>query len=166
MTRPHRQARRRRHGFTLMDIAVVLAITVIGTMLVVPQWRSIGGVADEPDSVVTTPANAKGLAPLLDLLAASRRRAIAHRQEVRVYVVPATRVVHVDTAGLSGLGTWVETALPASVGQLLDDGPAILTAHIHPSGATIADIIRLRLDGRLHVVQFDPWSGEVLVHVR
>lgn len=165
MTHRHRRSRGSRRGFTLMDVAVVLAITVIGTMLVVPQWRGAGGSAAGRDAA-TTSEQATGLAPLLDLLAASRRQAIEHRQEVRVYVVPATRIVRVDTAGLSGLGTWRETEVPASAGQLLGDDREVLTAHISPSGATIADAIRIRLDGRLHVVQFDTWSGEVVSHVR
>lgn len=144
----------RRAGFTLLETAIVLAITFIGAMLVLPQWP----LASMPGAEAAIETGA----PLARALMTARRQAISARQVVTVHIDPTRRTLRVDTAGTSGRGTWQDEALPLGEGESTDPSDSLATFTFRPSGAAHGRRLRLRHPGGWVEFSVDPWHGEVI----
>lgn len=146
-------ARRDRRGFTLLETAIVLAITAIGALLVLPQWPSALTTDRQTDE-------APG-ASLARELAAARRHAIASRQQVDVRLDVLRSRLRADTAGAYGRGVWRDTVLPLDAGEMLVTNDTAMLVRFLPSGASQSGRMTLRHPYGWVAITVDPWSGEV-----
>jgi len=144
---------RRRRGFTLLETAIVLAITAVGALLVLPTWPS----ALAPDA----PRDASPGAELAAALADARRHAIAARQLVMVRVDVSHQRVRVDTAGTHGRGVWRDGPLPLSADESLVTADTVALYVFRPTGAAQGRPMSIRHASGWTIVAIDPWSGEV-----
>jgi len=93
---------RARPGFTLLEVAVVLAITVIGGLLVLPRWnRPLATDAAGADALFDGDAPGTLLARTLLL---ARGHAIATRQVVTVRFDVANRTMRAEVLAATGAG--------------------------------------------------------------
>jgi prepilin-type N-terminal cleavage/methylation domain-containing protein len=148
MTRPRR-------GYTLMEMAVVLAIMAIAATLVVPALVDLGQ---------SPPRHAA--AELLDLLRDARAVAIDSDVTVTLLVDPVTGKYRADSAGVEGAG-------PVATGQLELGGSEAMVTELPrlryvfaPTGAALADTVRVRGADSSVVVRVDPWSGVAATDVQ
>jgi prepilin-type N-terminal cleavage/methylation domain-containing protein len=142
---------RARPGFTLLEVAVVLAITVIGGLLVLPRWNR----------PLATDAAGTLLARTLLL---ARGHAIATRQVVTVRFDVANRTMRADTSGAAGSGVWHEGPLPLAAGESLEPGDLLTSVTFHPSGAAFGESLRVRHGEGWVAVHIDALSGDVSRH--
>lgn len=97
----------------------------------------------------------------MTLLRDARRRAIAERQTVTLRFDVPNGTVRADTAGAVGSGVWyVRTDLLPAGEELVTDRDVTLATFL-PSGAAIADVLRVRHGGGWATIVVEPWSGEV-----
>lgn len=141
-----------RRGFTLLETAIVLAITAIGALLVLPLWPAAlrSPVAED------TP----GAALVLELHAA-RQQAISARQEVRVYLDVRQQRLRMDTVGAHGRDVWSEQPLPLAPNEMLVTRDTAALVRFLPSGAAHAAPMALRHGTGWLTITVDPWNGEV-----
>lgn len=139
---------RARRGFTLLEMSVVLAIMAIAVTLVVPALVDLGQV---------TPRHTA--ASLLALLQSSRAVAIDSNVTVTLLLDPISGNFRADSTGVRGTG-------PVAAGQLVLQGGEALTTDLPrlryvfaPTGAALADTVRVRGADSSVVVFVDPWSG-------
>lgn len=147
------RARRERRGFTLLETAIVLAITAIGALLVLPLWPSATAPVAPRDE---TPG-----AGLAAALASARRQAITARQTVDVHIDAAQRHLRIDTTGAAGRGVWQDTILPIDAADLLVTADTTSRVRFQPSGAAESRPMSLRHPYGWVAFVIDPWSGEV-----
>jgi hypothetical protein len=156
--------RRARRGFTLLETAIVLAITIIGGLLVLPRWnRPLTGDAAGTDALLESDVPGARLARVLH---AARRHAIATRHVVRVRFDVANRTMRADTSSAAGGGVWYEGPLPLAPGESLEPGDLLTSITFQPSGATFGESLRVRHGGGWVALEIDALSGEVSRHVR
>ncbi|MCA2985023.1 type II secretion system protein [Gemmatimonas sp.] len=153
---------RARPGFTLLEVAVVLAITVIGGLLVLPRWnRPLATDAAGADALFDGDAPGTLLARTLLL---ARGHAIATRQVVTVRFDVANRTMRADTSGAAGSGVWHEGPLPLAAGESLEPGDLLTSVTFHPSGAAFGESLRVRHGEGWVAVHIDALSGDVSRH--
>lgn len=146
-----------RRGLTLLETAIVLAITAIGALLVLPLWPS--ALRDpEPDG---TPGSLLTLA-----LRDARQHAVRERQDVVVYLDVRQQQLRMDTIGTSGRGVWREEALPLAANELLVTRDTAAVVRFRASGAAQGAPLSLRHASGWLSIELDPWSGEVTRVVR
>ncbi|GAB1342069.1 pilus assembly FimT family protein [Gemmatimonas sp.] len=152
-------SRRLRRGFTLLETAIVLAITVIGGLLVLPQWNA----ARTGPAGVSTAANANEApgASLAGALLEARQRAILHRQVVTVRMNRELALIRIDTTGGNGTGLWAELPLQLEDGVTLETRDPITLVEFQPSGSAISDSLPIRSRAGWSALVVDAWSGEV-----
>lgn len=139
---------RDRRGFTLMEMAIVLAIMAIASGLVVPALVDLG----------RTPQRRTADA-LLSLLTASRKLAIERSVTVRVMLDPRSGRYRVDTSGTAGAGPVTESQLDLlSAEPMITDLPR-LNYIFHPTGSALGDTVRVRGADSSLVVHVDRWNG-------
>lgn len=148
-------ASRSRRGFTLWEMAVVMAIIAVSAVVVVPRmWLSFG--EDRP---------AQTGEALLSLLRDARRVAIERNQVVYVNLDPASQRFRVDTSGIAGTGMLAEGMLETGGWETLVTTLPRLRYVFRPTGAALGDSVRVRGNESV-LVTVDPWSGEAMVHAR
>jgi prepilin-type N-terminal cleavage/methylation domain-containing protein len=151
--------RRARRGFTLLEVAVVLAITVIGSLLVLPRWnRPVAVDVAGADALLDddTPGTL-----LARALVTARGHAIAWRQVVTVRLDVPNRTMRADTSGAAGSGVWYEGPLPLAAGESLEPGDLLTSVTFHPSGAAFGPSLRVRHGEGWVAVDLDALSGDV-----
>ena len=151
--------RRLRRGFTLLETAIVLAITVIGGLLVLPQWNAARSVpAGATASAGSSEAPGESL---VGALLEARERAILRRQVVTVRLNRELALVRMDTTGGNGTGLWVEQPLLLGDGATLETREPITLVEFHPSGSAISDALPIRSRAGWSAIIVDAWTGEV-----
>jgi prepilin-type N-terminal cleavage/methylation domain-containing protein len=140
--------RRARHGFTLLEVGLVLAILAIATALAVPAVTRLG--VDKP----ATNADA-----LLGLLHDSRKEAIDRNVTATLLLDPLTGRFQLDTTGLSGSGTRASGSIQLGINATLSTDLARLRYTFRPTGAASGDTVLVRGGSRTMLVSVDPWSG-------
>ncbi len=126
-------------------VLVVLAITF---GVAVPAWVSFG------ESGTRRPVDA-----LLAVLRASRQAALDHGVPVTLAIETKTWRYRADTLGRLGSGTLAEGRLDLPDAYALQADSLRLWFLFAPSGATMADSVRVRSDADPYVVRVDPWTG-------
>jgi prepilin-type N-terminal cleavage/methylation domain-containing protein len=145
---------RARRGFTLWEMAIVLALTALATAMVLPNWTDFGATppALPGDAVVT-------------LLRDARRVAIEQMQTVSVRIDPSSLYFRVDTTGASGTGMFADGTLQMSSYESLETNLPRLQYVFRPTGAAIGDSVTIRGDMSV-MVAVDSWNGEALRYAR
>jgi prepilin-type N-terminal cleavage/methylation domain-containing protein len=141
--------RARARGFTLLEVAIVLAISAIAALLVLPQWLPPSDPLLEPDAEIS------------GWLADARQQAIAARQTVTVYVDTRAARVRMDTSAASGAAAWREGDLPRHVLAAIEPPGARARFAFRPTGAAVGDTLRVRTRDGMRQLTVDRWSGEV-----
>src|SRR5262249_54885580 len=100
---------RARAGFTLWEMAIVLALVALTAALVVPSWVDFG------ENTSATPGQ-----PLVALLRDARKVAIDQSQTVSVRVDPTTLLYRVDTTGTNGTGLLIDGTLEMGTYETLE----------------------------------------------
>jgi prepilin-type N-terminal cleavage/methylation domain-containing protein len=137
-----------RRGFTLVEMAIVLAIMLIAGGLVVPALVDLG----------RTPQR-RTADSLLSLLNASRKLAIAHNVTVTIALDPKSGNYRVDSTGYYGAGLVVQSQIDLlGMESMATDAPR-LNYMFKPTGAAMGDTVRIRGADSSVVVSIDPWSG-------
>ena len=140
--------RHSRSGFTLVEMAIVLAIMVIAGGLVVPALVDLGRTPQRRTADL-----------LLTLLNASRKLAISHNVTVTVVLDPKSGNYRVDSTGYYGAGSVEQSQLDLlGMESMATDAPR-LTYVFKPTGAAMGDTVRIRGNDSTVVVTVDPWSG-------
>jgi prepilin-type N-terminal cleavage/methylation domain-containing protein len=137
-----------RHGFTLAEIIVVLALLGIVAAVAVPAFTRLDA----------TDAATGAAGDVVRLLRAARRVALEHSTSATVVLEPASGrywLAMGDSAPGSDSGT---LALPAGVTL----GPAPRARFVfEPNGAAIGDSLLVRGPERAAFVTVDRWTGDV-----
>ena len=138
----------RRRGFTLLEMAIVLAVMAVSAMLVAPALSRMGqgkppGVGDD----------------VVKLLGDARRIAIQRNETVTLRLDPTSGRYRADTVGISGSGELGEGTMNFDAQETLVSDSSRLVYVFHPTGATFADSVLVRGAGASALVFVDKWSG-------
>lgn len=142
-----------RRGFTLLETAIVLAVTAIGALLVLPLWPSASGRDSLSDAA---PGDA-----LVAALSSARTQAIRARQITIVRMDPFRQHLRIDTMGPDGRGVWRDTVLPLAPDELLVTADTAALILFRPTGAAESRPMALRHASGWITVRVDAWNGEV-----
>lgn len=144
-----------RRGFTLWEIAMVLAIMAVTAAIVVPQWTRFGDESEHaPGQVV------------LNALRDARRLAIESRQIVALRLDPLSGVYQVDTSGVAGSGVFFEGQLELGALESIESDLARVQFVFRPTGATFGDTLTFRTSSGTVMIAVDPWSGVATAYAR
>lgn len=144
-----------RRGFTLMELAIVLAVMGVAATLVVPALGRLG--RDKPR---------RSEDQFMALLHDARKSAIDHNALVTLRVDPLTGRYRADTTTSLGSGLFVEGKLELGVEETLVTPLARLTYIFRPTGAVFGDSVLVRGSEATVLVGVDPWSGVAYAHAR
>jgi prepilin-type N-terminal cleavage/methylation domain-containing protein len=137
-----------RRGFTLFEMAIVLAIMALSAALVVPALARLGQ-DKQPEAA----------AGILALLKDARKTAIDHNAMVSLRIDPLTGRYRADTTGVAGTGQLGEGTISLDATETLVTEQTRLTFIFRPTGAAFADSVLVRGLGATVLVSVDPWSG-------
>lgn len=146
---------RGRPGFTLWEMALVLAILGITLALTVPAISNFG--------MYKTQADADGL---LSLLRDARGEAVHTSTIATVRIAPTTGEFRVDTTGVQGMGTYLAGTIDLGGSTTLVTDLDRLQFVFQPTGAAFADSVGVRGPGGMVMVQVDPWTGVAYAYPR
>jgi prepilin-type N-terminal cleavage/methylation domain-containing protein len=139
---------RSRRGFTLVEMAIVMAIMAIASGLVVPALVDLG----------RTPQR-RTAESLLSLLNAARKIAIDHNVTVTMVMDPKSGNYRIDSTGYFGAGMVTQSQIDLlGMESMATDAPR-LNYVFRPTGAALGDTVRIRGADSSVVVMIDPWSG-------
>ena len=139
---------RRRDGFTLFEMAIVLAIMALSAALVVPALVRLGK-EQAPEAA----------AGMLGLLHDARKTAIDKGVMVSLRIDPLTGRYRADTTGVAGTGKFAEGNVPLDASETIVTEQQRLQYIFRPTGAVFADTVLVRGLGSTVLVSVDPWSG-------
>jgi len=145
---------RPRRGFTLWEMAVVLALTALTAAVVIPNWSDFG----------TAPPALPGDA-VVALLRDARRHAIDSSQTVSVRIDPSSLYFRVDTTGANGTGVLADGTLGVGTYETLITDLPRLQYVFRPTGAAMGDTVLVRGDISV-MIAVDAWSGETVRYAR
>ena len=148
-------AMRARRGFTLIEMAIILALMAVSAALVIPAWTDLGA----------TPPPLPGDA-LVSLLRDARRVAIEQSMTVAVRIDPTSNYFRVDTTGVLGTGLLADGTLEIGAYETLRTDRSRLQFVFRPSGSAIGDTVTVQGNSISAVVTVDAWSGQVAVYAR
>ncbi len=138
----------RRAGFTLLEMAIVLAVMAIASLLVAPALARFG-----------TESPPRSEDRLLTLLADARKAAITHGAQVTLRLDPTSGAYRADTTTTMGTGVLGEGVLDLAMEERLVTPLPRLTFVFKPTGAAFADTVVVRGTTSSVLVGVDPWSG-------
>lgn len=137
-----------RSGYTLVEMAVVLAVMAIASGLVAPALVNFGRIPPRRTADA-----------LLSLLAATRRLAIDHNVTATLVLDPKSGDYRVDSTGIFGSGLVVQSQIDLlGMESMATDLPR-LNYSFQPTGAALGDTVRVRGADSSVVIVLDPWSG-------
>jgi prepilin-type N-terminal cleavage/methylation domain-containing protein len=139
---------RPRPGFTLWEMAIVLAIMAVGAALVAPGIARLG-----------TDQQRQPAAELLALLRDSRKAAIDGNLVVTLRLDPVSGHYRADSAGVSGSGVLGEGTLQLDATETLITTAPRLQYVFRSTGAAIGDTVLVRSADRSLMISVDSWSG-------
>lgn len=139
---------KRRAGFTLWELTMVLLVMAIAATLAAPAFVRLG---TEP-----IPGGADAV---LNLLHDARKAAVDYNATVTLRIDPTTLVYRLDTATVYGAGVLDSGALDLGLSHRLDTTAPRLQYVFQPTGATFADTVVVRGGDVPLIVRVDPWSG-------
>ena len=146
---------RTRRGFTLLEMAIVLAIMAVSALLVAPALARMG--EGKPPGVGED---------VVKLLNDARKIAIARNETVTLRLDPISGRYRADTVGVGGSGELGEGAMTLGAQEtLITDLPRLVYV-FHPTGATFADTVLVRGAGSSALVSVDPWNGVAYASAR
>jgi prepilin-type N-terminal cleavage/methylation domain-containing protein len=143
-----------RRGFTLWEMVVVLALLAVTLGVAVPAYVRFGAASAAPSDASVA------------MLRAARETAVRTQTTVTLVLDPATGVFRVDTTGASGTATLAVDTLAIDARATFDADSARLRWTFRPTGAALADTVRLRADGAERALVVDAWNGEARVEAR
>lgn len=146
---------RRRPGFTLWEMTIVMAIMAVAAMLTAPALVTFGN--DQPPGAADK---------LLGLLKSARQMSITSNTMVTLRIDPATFAFEMDTTSTAGSGVMVTGKLDLDPSQSLITDVPRLQYIFNPTGATFADTVIVRGGDKPLWVGVDAWSGEAHVEAR
>jgi len=138
----------RRAGFTLLEMAIVLAVMAIASLLVAPALARFG-----------TESPPRSEDRLLTLLADARKAAITHGAQATLRLDPTSGAYRADTTTTMGTGVLGEGVLDLAMEERLVTPLPRLTFVFKPTGAAFADTVVVRGTTSSVLVGVDPWSG-------
>jgi prepilin-type N-terminal cleavage/methylation domain-containing protein len=139
---------RARRGFTLWEMAIVLAVMSVAAVLVAPAITRLG---ERPP--------ARTADAVLGLLRDARRTAIERNVVLTVRLDPVSGHYRADTTGADGTGRLGEGTLALGATETLETALPRLRFIFRPTGAALADSLLVRGFGEAVLVTVDPWSG-------
>jgi prepilin-type N-terminal cleavage/methylation domain-containing protein len=139
---------RMRGGFTLWEMAIVLAVMAVSAIMVAPAIGRLG-----------TEQARQPAAELLALLHDARKAAIDGNSVVTLRLDPVSGHYRADTAGVNGSGVLAEGTLQLDATETLDTRLLRLQFVFRPTGASLGDTVLVRAADRSVLVGVDPWSG-------
>ena len=139
---------RGRGGYTLMEMAIVLAVMAIASSLVAPALVDLG----------RTPQRRTADA-VLSLLNASRKLSIDHNVTVTVVLDPKSGDYRVDSIGYFGSGPVIQSQIDLLGMESMSTDLPRLTYTFRSTGAALGDTVRIRGTDSSVVVFVDPWNG-------
>ena len=137
-----------RLGFTLWEMAIVLAVMAVSAVLVAPAFSRLG------TDLARQPA-----AELLALLHKARKAAVDGNSVVTLRLDPVSGHFRADTSGVNGNGVLAEGTLQLDATETLDTKLARLQFVFRPTGAAMGDTVLVRAADRSVLVAVDQWSG-------
>ena len=138
----------RRAGVTVLEMAIVLAVMAIASLLVAPALARFG-----------TESPPRSEDRLLTLLADARKAAITHGAQVTLRLDPTSGAYRADTTTTMGTGVLGEGVLDLAMEERLVTPLPRLTFVFKPTGAAFADTVVVRGTTSSVLVGVDPWSG-------
>ncbi len=147
--------RAHRRGFTLFELAIVLAIMALSASLVVPALSRLG--QERPQEAAFG---------LMALLHDARKAAIDRNALVRLRIDPVTGRYRADTTGVAGTGMLAEGTLLLDATETLVTELPRLQFVFRPTGAAFADSVLVRGQGSTVLVAVEPWSGVAGTYAR
>ncbi len=148
-------ARRPRSGFTLWEMAIVLAVLGVTLLLAAPALGDFGQYKVEGDAE-----------PVLQLLRDARRQAVQSGTTVAVRLDPTSGVFRVDTTGVNGMGQYVAGTIDLGGSTVFDTDLRRLQFLFQPTGASFSDSVAVRGPGGTVMIQVDPWTGVAFANPR
>lgn len=146
---------RMRPGFTLWEMAMVMAILAILTSLAAPAFARFG--ADRPRTSTDL---------LMDVINNSRNVAVRNNVMATLTLDPQTGHFRLDTVGVNGLGVVAEDTLQLAVSERLETDLPRLRYMFRPTGATFGDTVIVHGTDAVRVVSVDQWSGVANARIR
>ena len=146
-------ALRNRRGYTLWEMALVMAILAVLTALAVPAYIQLG--AERPRT---------GTEQFVDLVNDSRRLATRHNVLAMLVIDPLSGHYRLDSLGASGLGTVVDDTLDLGASASFETTLPRLRYLFRPTGAAFGDSVVIHGTDSTRVVHVDRWSG--VAHAR
>lgn len=146
---------RTRTGFTLWEMAIVLAILGVTLALAAPALVSFGLLKPQGDAD-----------PLLQLLREGRREAVQSGTLVAVRVDPTSGVFRIDTTGVHGMAAYAEGTIDLGGSTVFVTELDRLQFLFQPTGASFADSVGVRGTSGTVMVQVDPWTGVAYAYPR
>lgn len=143
-----RAATRRRSGFTLWELSMVLLVMAVAATLAAPAFARFG--AEQPS---------RGADQLVGLLRDARKASLEHNASVTLRIDPKTLKYQADTATPAGGGKLAEGTIELGMGERIDTDKLRLVYLFRPTGAVFADSVVVRGGGAPLVVRVDPWNG-------
>ena len=141
-------SRRRRRGFTLLEMGIVLAVMAVSAMLVAPALARMG--QGRPPQVGED---------VVKLLNDARKIAIERNETVTLRLDPVSGRYRADTVGVAGSGELGEGAMTFGAQETLVTDLPRLVYVFHPTGSTFADTVLVRGAGASALVSVDRWNG-------
>ena len=146
----------RRHGFTLIEMIVVLIVIAVTAGLIAPAMLRMAG----------TPADASDAAPLSALLRAARRQALEGGSVVTLILDPRDARYRADTSGPRGAGLLSEGELTLDPGVTLESDSIRVRFTFRPDGSVFGDSLTVRGRWTSSRISVDRWTGAINVDAR
>jgi prepilin-type N-terminal cleavage/methylation domain-containing protein len=148
LARVTRASSRRRAGFTLWELTMVLLVMSIAATLAAPAFVRFG--AEQP----------KGAADaMIGLLHDARKMAIDHNATAILRLDPKTLKYQLDTSGAAGYGVAASGTLDMGLTQTLSTDQPRLQYIFKSTGAAFADTVVVHGADIPWIVRVDAWSG-------
>ena len=145
-----------RHGFTLIEMIVVLIVIAVTAGLVAPAMLRMTG----------TPADASDAAPISALLRGARRQALESGSVVTLILDPKDARYRADTSGPRGAGLLSEGELTLDPGITLESDSLRVRFTFRPDGSVFGDTLTVHGRWTSSRISVDRWTGAIHVDAR
>lgn len=146
---------KRRVGFTLWEMAMVMAILAILTSLAAPAFARFGADKQKTSTEL-----------LIELLNNTRRLAIRSNVMATLLIDPSSGHYRLDSVGSNGVGNVAEDTLQFAASERLETALPRLRYMFRPTGAAFGDTVVIHAVDSVRVLTVDKWSGVANARVR